>query len=299
MKILSWNCDGGFFRKGKYKSILKYNADILVIQECSDPDKSINQEYEENPHYKKYEVENFMKLYPNHLWSPDYEKDEIDMEDENTEKKHKDKLGQEGIAFFAKKIILEKKLDWNDKCDEEITWWSEKETKLPIIKNKKLKAFYPVYIKQFDLLVLGVHTKAPEKPNKYKYMGQIQKYLKNNDDKLNKYKNIIIAGDLNAGFKECDCKKYNELIELYDENYNLKNCIQNYSVKFIPTHYRPDGIGYIDDFIFISKILNINSKPTNEWEPNKKGKKKWGYINEENKGSDHCPLIVEIENIIT
>ncbi len=43
MKIISWNC-GGKFRE-KYKLLQKVDADIYVVQECEDPEKSSNVEY--------------------------------------------------------------------------------------------------------------------------------------------------------------------------------------------------------------------------------------------------------------
>jgi hypothetical protein len=145
MKILNWNCDGGFFTKGKYKSILKYDADIMIIQECSDPEKSINDDYEKgNPHYKKVEVKYFIELYPNPKWLSDYKICEIKMDDKDKEKKHKDKLGQEGIAIFAKKdLFLERNNFFVNKCGEKITWWSEKKDKetmkkVSIIENNSI-----------------------------------------------------------------------------------------------------------------------------------------------------------------
>lgn len=44
MKILSQNCNGKF--REKYKEVLKYKADIYVIQECEKPDKYFNKKYE-------------------------------------------------------------------------------------------------------------------------------------------------------------------------------------------------------------------------------------------------------------
>lgn len=38
LKIISWNCNGGF--RNKYPSLAPLGADILVIQECEDPSSS-------------------------------------------------------------------------------------------------------------------------------------------------------------------------------------------------------------------------------------------------------------------
>ena len=43
MKILSWNCNCRF--RDKYHLLDKYNADILIIQECENPQHSSNSEY--------------------------------------------------------------------------------------------------------------------------------------------------------------------------------------------------------------------------------------------------------------
>jgi len=43
MKVLSWNCNCKF--RDKYQLLKKYNADILIIQECEDPQQSSDSEY--------------------------------------------------------------------------------------------------------------------------------------------------------------------------------------------------------------------------------------------------------------
>jgi hypothetical protein len=166
-----------------------------------------------------------------------------------------------------------------------------------IIENNNLKAFNPVYINSLKLLLLGVHAKNPEKPNRLKWLGQIKEYLKTNKIILEKYENVIIAGDFNAGFKINDEEAYSELIKLFRNEYYLKNCVQNYSKKYIPTYYKPDALGYVDDFIFLSDLFSVKIiEPTDktEWEIDEKGNKRWGYIDKCSKGSDHCPLVIEI-----
>jgi exonuclease III len=39
MKLITWNCQGAFRKKAE--TILIYNPDILVIQECESPEKLI------------------------------------------------------------------------------------------------------------------------------------------------------------------------------------------------------------------------------------------------------------------
>ncbi len=54
MKIVSWNCQGGF--RYKFKEIKKLNADIYVIQECTNPEDSKGTEYED---YYEFAGENY------------------------------------------------------------------------------------------------------------------------------------------------------------------------------------------------------------------------------------------------
>lgn len=77
MKIVTWNCAGAF--RKKFRQLERYNADILVIQECEDPSKIGGE---------------FQDWAQNHLW-----------------------IGQnknKGIGVFAQEGISLKKLDWDD-----------------------------------------------------------------------------------------------------------------------------------------------------------------------------------------
>jgi exonuclease III len=217
VKILSWNCDGGFFTKEYYKNILKHNADILIIQECSDPDKALSKE--------------ILELYPRKVWLPDYKQDEVLLEGRTVK--------DIGIGIFSREENSLKKLSWETECDHDIIWWKDdKVPETPIIRNKRLRGFNPVsvYIKEKDLLltVLGVHTKTgisydpPNLGNKIgspNDKGQMRLYLEKNGHRLKdckkERKGVIIAGDLNTGFRdnEKDRKKYYELIEPYRVNW--------------------------------------------------------------------------------
>ena len=56
MHIISWNCNGAF--RKKYKHLIEYNCDIMIIQEC------------ENPNLVEYSKE-FKLLMPNFIWVGD------------------------------------------------------------------------------------------------------------------------------------------------------------------------------------------------------------------------------------
>jgi exonuclease III len=321
MKILTWNCGGGFFKEKKYKFILEFDADILVIQECSKPENSIiDEEFKKNYYIPNDEIDL--------LWKPDYNRNEVIMDDKKLEEKHKKNLGQEGLAIFLKKgISFGKKFDWKDECSECLTWWQDEKTNIPIIKNNKLKSFRPVYINRFDLLLLGVHTKEPEKPRKYKFMGQIEEYLVLNDNILEKCKNIIILGDFNENKNLCwedieerrfiermDKIKSFKLDSAYHINNNVENgeeidptryhkckkicdgkhknkCKYNKECESKFPYYRPDHIDYIffsKETITINQLI-IGSKNDFSIIKNDKGGeyKKWKGI------SDHCPMMID------
>jgi hypothetical protein len=111
----------------------------------------------------------------------------------------------------------------------------------------------------------------------------IQSVLKNTNNR------VIITGDFNTGFGENGEGEYNKFVESYNNKYNVKNCIQNYSDKFIPTYYHTNNCGYINDFCFFSKFNDINIiNQKDEWE-NIGNIKLWKGL------SDHRPFIIELK----
>lgn len=77
MKVITWNCNGAF--RKKYRFLDRFNVDILIIQECEDPDRSIKE-------YKEWAK--------NYLWIGN----------------NKNK----GLGVFAKNNITLELLDWSD-----------------------------------------------------------------------------------------------------------------------------------------------------------------------------------------
>lgn len=43
MRIVTWNCNGGFWRK--FSKLSEFSADVLVVQECNDPARSNDKTY--------------------------------------------------------------------------------------------------------------------------------------------------------------------------------------------------------------------------------------------------------------
>lgn len=98
MKILSWNCNGAVRRK--YDTLEKFDADILVIQEC------------ENPLFSN--DKNYIAFAENHVWVG--------------ENKNR------GLGIFAKPNISIEKLNWSNAYEDH-----EVKKFLPVLINGKQK----------------------------------------------------------------------------------------------------------------------------------------------------------------
>ena len=78
IKILTWNCNGTF--RKKFESLLKFDADIYVIQECENPKLT------KDIAYQDFSI--------NHLWKGDTK--------------------NKGVGIFAKSKFVLEKLNWPD-----------------------------------------------------------------------------------------------------------------------------------------------------------------------------------------
>jgi exonuclease III len=290
MIIIDWNCQGGF--RDKYTRFLEIvkNWDVLVIQEC------------EEPEYVKHKSEKYYRWAKDHycIWKG--------------ENKNK------GIGFFSKQNnlrLLEEEDGWKNEFPNEEEY-NYPDILYPVPSfSKKLRYIYPLLINNYFVLI-GIGTKkiAGEGSTKYQWTGLITAYLE-----LNKYimenTDIIIVGDFNNNIKMCsgdpnssrdnDTKRFNgmvknfsdfnnKIISLYHRHNNIEIGKEDY-----PTCYysgkniknRPDHI----DYCFVSERFHnskIRISENNEWEENIHGNKKWGYVKNCIEGSDHCPLIIEI-----
>ncbi|MCW7471732.1 endonuclease/exonuclease/phosphatase family protein [Leptospira kanakyensis] len=156
MKIVSWNCAGGF--RKKFEKIKNLNPDIIIIQEC------------ENPNLYKKEFLSFE--YKSFIWEG--------------ESKNK------GIGIFTKPNLKLQKLEWNHVFEISIS-----EIKSDLLKwnSKDLKQFLPFSIND-NIHFIAVWTKGNEN-QAFGYVGQFWKYILANKNEILNQKPIII-GDFNS-----------------------------------------------------------------------------------------------------
>lgn len=124
MKIVTWNCNGAF--RNKFQHISHLEADILIIQEC------------ENPESISKNNENYHQFAKNALWCGSSNK--------------------KGLGVFANKEIVLNKLEWNHLWRGRSLQWflpfriNDKQTILAVWNHHaKAKAFK--YIGQFWLFI--------------------------------------------------------------------------------------------------------------------------------------------------
>jgi len=149
MKIISWNCNGALRKKTEF--IDSYSADILVIQECEEPNQSTKA-------YRSWAGD--------YLWHGD----------------NKNK----GIGIFARNGYRLENLSWSGEFtltgvqskSPALTWSSD-----------ELKSFLPCKINK-EYTLLGVWTKA-NNSSSIGYMGQFWKYLQIHKADLSGDKTII------------------------------------------------------------------------------------------------------------
>jgi exonuclease III len=299
MIIIDWNCRGNFQKR--YKELSKINWDILVIQECADPNLEITVENEE---YRK-EWEDYKTWAKNYcyLWEGDA-------------KKNKDKYGifrgkYKGLGIFSKMEIIDLRNNWSNKSSNKFIWES-KACDLP--SDNRLRYFLPVNVNN-QFILLGIWTQQC-KPKEFEYIGQIREYLKNNKEKM---ENIIIIGDFNIDKKfyknnngelkerekSVDVDRFmsmvdtfteKKIVSLYHKNNNIDFGKEKYGTRYDPQEKRFDYI----DYCFVSEEFQCGkikiADPAEWWEwKEERGMEKWK--GKRWKGlSDHCPLILEIKN---
>lgn len=235
MKIVNWNCNGAL--RNKIKLLDQMDADILVIQECENPETS-------NEHYKKWAG--------TYLWKGN--------------NKHK------GIGVFARNGHKLNMLDWSGEFDFKIkgidhrplTWQSQElELFLPCIINNKIP-------------LLAVWTKQANSKN-FGYIGQFWIYLQIHKEKMKHSNQIICGDfNSNKIWDEAD-RLWNhsdviaELKKLGLESLYHAKSGEEQGEESSPTFFlhrkteKPYHIDYV--FMPINKIKNTSLKlhSTDNW----------------------------------
>jgi len=221
MKIVTWNCNGALRKKTQEADLL--NADILVIQECEDPEQS---------------TLDYRAWAGSYLWAG--------------------KSKNKGIGIFAKNGHKLTKLDWNGsykikglKSSHPSLYWN----------TKDLELFLPCKVND-ELNLIAVWTKAAKSPN-FGYMGQFWKFLQIHRNELGRNKTIILGDfNSNSKWDEPDrwwshSDVIQELKSLDIESLYHYQFTELQGKEKKPTFYMHRHIEkpYHIDYIFISKDL--------------------------------------------
>ena len=226
MKIFNWNCNGGL--RNKLDCIKKVDADLFVIQECEDPQRS---------------SKSYQKWAGDYLWFG------------------KDK--NKGIGIFPKKENSVLPLNWQGTFQINGLSTGNPSTKW---STSDLELFYPFSINN-TYKVLGVWTKKNNSES-FGYMGQFWKYLQIHRSELSAEKTLIIGDfNSNAiwdqkgrWWNHTDVVKELEIIGL-KSLYHYSFGIQHGCEKE-PTFYmrRDPNRPYHIDYVFMkSKMLENSS----------------------------------------
>ncbi len=151
MKIVSWNCNGAL--RNKLEVLNQLKADVLVIQECENPENSVNV-------YREWADD--------YLWVGD--------------------SAHKGIGVFPKQGNFIKKLDWNGEFSA--TCFSNFSPAMHWSTND-LKLFLPFLLND-TYLILAVWTKGKD-DLAFGYIGQLWKYLQIHSHDLHRANTIIIG----------------------------------------------------------------------------------------------------------
>ena len=151
MKIITWNCNCAFRNKLEYLD--QFDADILVIQECENPELSTKA-------YRSWAGE--------YLWT-------------GTTKNR-------GLGVFPKNSNSIQKLNWNGECQIKGLHSKSKSLKW---STPELKLFIPFTINN-EITALGAWTKGSNS-EAFGYMGQFWKYIQIHHKDLSNKKTLIIG----------------------------------------------------------------------------------------------------------
>ncbi|SFV71521.1 predicted protein [hydrothermal vent metagenome] len=238
MRIVTWNCRGAL--RNKLKEIAKLRADVLVIQECENPELSTKA-------YKEWAK--------NYLWIGN---------DKN-----------KGIGIFAKMNINIKKLNWDGEF--KIQGLNSK-SHLLSWKTSDLELFLPFSINNL-FTVLAVWTKG-KKGEQFNYIGQFWKYLQIHHNQLRYENTFILGDfNSNQKWdkeKRIDAwwnhaSVIGELKDIgFESLYHFKTKeLQGLEMKSTYFHHKKRSSSHHIDYIFSSKnilsILDFNIERYEDW----------------------------------
>jgi endonuclease/exonuclease/phosphatase family metal-dependent hydrolase len=214
MRIVSWNCHYGFTEK-KLETIQKFDADVLVVQECSEKD------------WKGFLKEKLQDKYGSSShWFGDG-KDSDKCEEKNL-----------GILVLCKEGLKPEKLyEDNDVKSRYVLPYK--------IGGRKDLTLFAVWTKGKD--GNGAKYKDYHEPV---FLAMEDKVY---SDKISKDKSAILIGDFNTGSVECtgSAHWYKDLKSKFSEKH-LFNCAG--SQEWTHTFFRGNG-SFLDDHCFATESL--------------------------------------------
>jgi len=268
MKILSWNCGGwscGGFNINKYKEIMCFQPEIILIQECTKNEFDYISMVTSEERTKllpflvdfKYPLEDELKIknfkYDNsklqHWYGDDVEE------------------SYKGTAIFS--TTCNYNIELVDNFNKEFRY---------VIPYRIY--FVAPLIRMDEIILLSIWTKLPS-DGSWNYQKTIFDAL----DYYNFNEAVILVGDFNTGSNKNNKHRYEELKTKLNK-YNLKNCAENSEFEYEPTFFHDKTNDYFtNDFCFIPKYYDVNKFYIDKMN----NQKRWRNL------SDHCPLIADFE----
>lgn len=219
MKIITWNCNGALRRK--LDKVDSFNADILVIQECENPEES---------------TDSLREWAGDYLWTG--------------ENKNR------GIGVFPKKGNTVNKLHWRG--DFRINGIRSPSASLRW-STESLRLFLPFAVNE-DIKFLGVWTKGSDS-EAFGYMGQFWKFLQIHKRQLAEGNQVILGDFNSNRIWDKPDRWWNHTDVVNElEAIDLKSLYhvrfkEEQGEESTPTffHHRDKAKPYHIDYVFVSK----------------------------------------------